>query len=223
MIKLFEVDPQTGEIEFANEDVLAVRELYRLWIKVFPVKGDSQGAKKLMNKAIFRYIKLVTNSTLYMGFDETEKQKRAAEDAGLYDLDPDWYPNVDIVEAVSKYTEMVEDYIPSTKLLLELLATTRFMALSVATYRTQLERLQKAIATWSDKNTEKDLDIEQMSKLEAGFDMVQKLMSNVMDVADRCPKTLDSLEKLYQKVIKETHAAKALKGGKQTGNREDPK
>lgn len=185
-------------------------------------KGDVDGRKKEFAFKEFMYIYCVSDYRSWIvkgGHNDKECHKLAIKDSGLAET---YKPDEVIKDAIILYKERQLGELPSLGAVESILT-----GLKVA------DKISKSIAN----NIERTLDaseedrkrkIENSEPILAGDDLVltQALvgqLKQLMDISTKLPTSIATLEQLRDKLSKEESGTNLGRGGREIGNRADPK
>jgi hypothetical protein len=211
---------QGGELVI-NHDVIRGIEPFASIIKRHsPSKGDSDGRKKIVNFNEIKFIYFMADwDTYHRGLPAREKEKKAKEDAGFAST---WKPDELVLQGIKKYTEIVDEYIPSARILISLEKGLSMSAVAVQSYIAQMEKIVEMNSVQLDA-LEDLADEEASASIMAANKIIQENIGEILKIGRELPKTLDGIIALQEKVRKEAGTAKKLQGDRTKRNREDPK
>lgn len=138
----------------------------------------------------------------YMAYPEEERSKRIHKDL---DIKGDYSKDETIKEAVEKYRELNET--PSIK-------TLNAVRETLLTTNSVINKLRKKI-------DESLIEYEEMGEADTLLNIVNSLKA-LLDLGDKIPKTITTVDNMYQKVIKEAASSNAkIIGGGDVGDFEN--
>lgn len=185
-------------------------------------KGDVDGRKKYRAFKEFYYIYLIADFESYInlgGYNDKEKHKLAVAESGLED---DFKPDAEIKAAITKYSKIQLDMLPALSTL-----STILKGLKVADKISQsiIDNMENVMEAQAIK---KQAAIGTGEPLSAGDDLViaQNLvgqLNQLMEISTKIPKTIETLEKIEDRLAKAKSGVSLGRGGKEIGNRADPK
>lgn len=185
-------------------------------------KGDNDGRKKFRAFKEFYYIYLISDLESWInkaGLNDKEKHKNAIKDCGLEET---FKPDDEIKAAIAKYQEVQLATLPALSTL-----STILKGLKVADKISQsiIENMETVMENHKIK---KQASIGEGNPLSAGDDLVvaQNLVSQLnqlMEISIKIPKTIETLEKIEDRLAKDKSGVTLGRGGKEIGNRADPK
>ena len=185
-------------------------------------KGDVDGRKKFQAYKEFMYIYLIADLESWInkaGYNDKEAHKAALKDA---DLDSTFKLDSDIKIAITTYRTLQLEMLPALSTLSSILK-----GLKVADKISQ--SIIENIETVMDNHKERKIKAaEQNEPLNPGDDLVitQNLVAQLgqlMDISTKIPKTIETLEKIEDRLAKDKSGISLGRGGKEIGNRADPK
>lgn len=224
MIELLTFD-DAGNLVINRLEVQSIAVFNTLLKRRKGMAGDSEGREKKLNTMEMAYVKYMADGDLdaniYAAFEKPERSKKIILDLGL---PAGWEPDEDVQAAIDKYVEIQETYSPTVALLNSLLRGLKTSSRSVDTFASQMNIVLKQI----DQKVS-DIMSHPAGMDEAAIAAINSLngiafnnMDRLMEIANKLPKALDSIEKLATQVKKEVGKSKDLKGGQEKGRREDP-
>lgn len=185
-------------------------------------KGDVDGRKKYRAFKEFYYIYLIADYESWIsrgGYNDKEKHKLAIKDTGLED---NFKADDEIKAAINKYSEVQVAMLPALSTL-----STIIKGLKVADKISQsiIDNIENVMETHAIK---KQAAIGTGEPLSAGDDLIiaQNLvaqLNQLMDISNKIPKTITTLEAIEDRLAKDKSGTSLGRGGKEIGNRADPK
>lgn len=216
-----------GELVINRTEVLSIKEFKKIATRVKGMPGDADGRKKMVNLLELQFVKYfaetrIHSTSIYAGMSDTEKTKKIAEDIGLPD---DWKMDDEVKEACDKYAEILNDYIPSARVLnsfekgLGVIAQSNYMVISrLSEYLTELDSIKKSI---TDENGK--MDVQVVANLTEATNSVQGAVAQFVKLAKDLPDLLETINKLREDVRKEEGGVMLKRGKREIGRREIPK
>ena len=216
-----------GELVINRTEILSIKEFKKVATRVKGMPGDSDGRKKLLNTLELQFVKYYAetrlhSASIYAGMPDSEKTVKIAQDIGLPD---DWIPDDDVKDAIKKYVEILNDYIPSARVLnsfergLAVIAQSNHLVISrLSEYLGQLENINQNIVA-----DDGSIDAETVVALTAATTAVQSSVGEFVKLAKNLPDLLDTINKLRDDVRKEEGGVMRKRGNKEIGRREIPK
>lgn len=217
---LFRLENQLLVID--KDEVRAIPEFRVILERDKGSKGDVDGRKKYRAFKEFMYIYFIADYESWTnkgGYNDKEKHNFAVVDA---DLEPTFKPDAEIKAAIAKYSQTQLAMLPALSTL-----STMVKGLKIADKISQniIENIELSMEAHKEK---KRKAAENNEPLNAGDDLVltQALVNQLeqlMDISNKIPKTIDTLEKIEDRLAKDKSGASVGRGGKEIGNRADPK
>lgn len=181
------------------------------------IKGDHEGRKKLMSTLELAYIWYVTDrkSPIRRNYPENEWEYKAKEKLGMPE---EWKPDKLVEEACLDWFEITAT---QTSKVLEELRSSLFSS----------QRIIGLLRKRLDKRMDSMALIEELSGThvttddDTGVDPIKEALEDVkklIELSNKIPETISVIEKLEEKVAKETSDGKG-KGGKDISRRQFPK
>lgn len=212
---------ESGVVNIDNDYIMNIPEFKIINRRLIKSLGDADGRKKFENEKHLMYIEMVANLFSYPnqgGYTEKEIHKAACTEAGL---DISFKPDKEILAAIDKFREIQLACLPT----LESVNTSiRGLRLSTVITKTiigniekKLEKYNQTVEETLSRNETPNIADEQIL-IDSFIDQLEKMNK----IAITIPKTQEVLEKLEEKLLKESKGAVAGRGGKSIGNRADP-
>ena len=216
-----------GQLVINRTEVLSVKELKKIATRKIGMPGDHDGRKKLRNLLELQFVKYFAetrlhSTSIYAGMSDKVKTQKIKEDIGLPD---DWTPDEHVKAAIEKYAEILNDYIPSARVLnsfekgLTLIADSNLAVMKrLQGYVEKLNEFEENIIS-----EEGEIDLGTVEALNIATQSVQKCIGDFVKLSKDLPAMLDTINKLRDTVRKEEGGVARKRGGKEIGNREIPK
>lgn len=179
-----------------NPECRLIREFNAIIVRDKGSKGDAQGRKKSMATKELAYVHFITyyNSEFVTSVSEEERVKAIKKHL---DLPDDWKPDEIIELACMTYNELTST--PSMDALREaresLFSANRVIRLLRKRLETKLQELDSQMTGDSEEEMEK-----KMTEL---ADKTVKDYEKIVSIADKMPNSLDTMNKLEERVKKE--------------------
>lgn len=211
-----------GQLVFNKEYIRGLPEFKVLLEKHIPSKGDADGRKKFEHWKIFMYIKIVADLFSYPnqgGYDDKSVHKAAIKESTL---DENFKPNDEIQAAIVKYREIQLAMLPVLNTISIILKACKF---SETVCHKIIESMQAALDRYNKmlEEQEKLGQTANVADLTLLVDGLITKLEQVNKLATNIPKTQDTLEKLDERLKKQSSGDTIGRGGKTIGNRADPK
>lgn len=218
---LFIVDDH-HQLILDKEYLRGIPEFKTLLEKKMVRPGDHEGRKKLMHWQIFFYIKLVADKYSYLNQAGRTEEELHIEALKECKLEPTWKPDKDVLAAIEKFREIQEAMLPTLTTINTVLKSIRSSD-KIATML--LENIEKQIKLYNGKVNDamEKGEAANIADLSLILDSLLAGLANVQKIAQTVPKIQETLEKLEEKLQKDTAGDQLGRGGKQIGNRADPK
>ncbi len=212
---------ENGLLVIDRDEVRAIPEFRAILERDKGSEGDNDGRKKKRAFKEFLYIYFTVDFESWVvkgGYNEKEIHKHACKDSGLDDN----YKADNIVRAaITKYEETQLAMLPSISTLKTILK-----GLKVADKISQkiIDNIEETMET---HDTKKKKAKEINEPLSIGDDLViaQNLvaqLNQLMDMSNKIPKTIETLEKIEERLAKDKSGTSYGRGNKEIGNRADP-
>lgn len=218
-------------LEFDSDEVRAIPEFRELIRRDKGKRGNNQDVDARTKLRFFSELKYIYfychYKSPYSGYPDKERHTISVKDA---ELEPDWKPDAEVKAAIAKYMEFLDT--PSIKILNSL---QRGLTLSSNVIDNVCENMQFLLDEIKDSHTSlKGNDIsDPVAYLQAKKEVILRqveytngLIANLkilQDLGAKVPKTLENIDILAEKVKKEIEGDNLVRGGRQKGNRADPK
>lgn len=213
---------ENGVCNIDNDYIMNIAEFKNIMRRRIPSVGDADGRKKLENEKHLMYIEMVANLFSYpnqAGFTDKELHKAACKES---DLDPSFKPDKEVLAAIDKFKEIQLSCLPT----LESVNTSiKGLRLSTVITKTLINNIEKRLEIYNEKvqatleRGEVPNVADEQILIDAFIDQLEKMNK----IAITIPKTQEVLEKLQEKLLKESKGAVVARGDKEIGNRADPK
>ena len=185
-------------------------------------KGDNDGRKKLFAFKEFLYIYFIIDYRSWIvkaGYNDKEKHLKALKSCGLPD---DYKPDSLLKEAIQFYEETQLDQLPSLRALRTII---KGLKLADTIGESIIKNIETAIEL-HQKRIEKE--IEENIPHDIGSDLLltqglNQQLKQLIDLSTIVPKSISTLKDLEEKVNNEKSDIAVARGGKEIGNRADPK
>jgi hypothetical protein len=145
----------------------------------------------------------------YSIYPHDEKIARVKREVGF---DPDWIPDLAVEAAVNKYDQF--QLTPSISSLIAIRESLMTSTKVIKTLRAKIDERLLAFNTPSENADDESTSLETINAIVAS---VQSLLV----LADKLPKTINTLEELEEKVKKEQSNEKKIRGGGSVNSFED--
>ncbi len=213
---------EDGLLVLDKEEIRGIPEYRKLLERDRGSEGDHDGRKKYQAYKEFFYIYIWTDLYSYpnkAGLNDKEKHKIALKEA---DLPNDFKIDIDIKNAIEKYRYVQLLTLPTLNTV-----STALKGLKISDIISQ-SIIKNIESTLEKYEQDKKAKIERREPISIGDDMVltQSLVSQLgqlMEIGTKLPKAIETLEKLKEKLFKEESGINLGRGGKEIGNRADPK
>lgn len=211
-----------NQIVLDKEYIRGIPEYKVILERTIPSKGDHDGRKKLEHWKIFMYIKITADMFCYPnlgGFNDKDTHEAACRESTL---GINYKPDDEVKAAIVKFKEIQLAMLPVLKTIRTTLRATR---LSDTICESIIKNMEKSIDTYNTKVEEAEKRGE-VANIADGVIIVNGLMDQlgqVQKIANMIPKTQETLEKLEERLKKESSGDNIARGGKTVGNRADPK
>ena len=186
------------------------------------VKGDADGRRKAEHWRIFFYIKLRADMFCFPaqeGLSDKEAHKESIKAAGLAE---NYKPDDEVLAAIEWYKKHQVDHLPVLKTIATVLKATKF---SDTICQRIIESMEGMLDRYNKKIKEQEASGETLN-IADNILLVNGLidqLGQVQKIATTIPKTQELLEKLDERLKKESSGDVVGRGGKKIGNRADPK
>lgn len=218
---IFIVD-DNHQLVFDKEYLRGIPEFKTLLERKMTKEGDFDGRKKLMHWQVFMYIKIVADRFSYPnqgGYNDDEVHKAAIKESKL---DPGFKPDKDVLAAIEKFREIQDILLPTLSTISTVLKGIRsadvIAQILLKSINDQIKLYEKKIEDAAQKGESINLADQVLI-----VDGLIKQLNSVQKMAETIPKTQDTLEKLEERLKKETAGDVVGRGGRTIGNRADPK
>lgn len=222
MIKLIVLDDNNMPVINRVETVL-VQEFQALVTRRRMMKGDSEGRDKKLNTLelayVYLYSEALLSESIYAAFDKEEKSNKIIKDLGLPD---DWSPDEKVQAAITKYTEIQNEYSPSMHLLNSLQRGLKVSAGSIDMFLGQLNTVTKVISKWTEDIDADNLDAAKFDVLNKANTQLFNMIDKFMSISNSLPGVLQKIDMLTGQVRQQLAEVKSPKGGGSLGDFEDP-
>lgn len=198
------------DIEIDGE-ILEIAEFKYLQKRIRSCKEDKDGRRKLVAKKELAYVyHMGSPDSPYMSYSDKERPKRLAVDL-FGDISPDWRPDEVIQQAINKYKELT--HYPSVKVLCTLRESLLSTNLIVNKMTQQLEQ------NMLEEKYKKDI-VNKSGVVKTGVQIMLDDIASLLKIAKEIPSSIDIIEKLEEKVIKERgEKASRVKGNQYISDR----
>lgn len=216
---IFKVDGH--QLVLDKEYIRGIPEFRTILERKIISEGDYDGRKKLYHWQLFFYIKLVGDMFCYTnmgGYGVKEVHQMAVKDAKL---DPAYKPDDEIVAAIKKFTEIQLSLLPTLGTINNVLKGIR---LSDKVSQTIIASIEAQLAIYERKIEEANKNGQTANAADMIL-LVNGLLdhlANLQKIAVNIPKTQEVLEKLEERLKKETAGDTVGRGGRSIGNRAEP-
>lgn len=206
----------TGELVINHDAIRGMEPFASILSRKRIMDGDSDGRKKVFNFMELKYIYYMADYDVHhTGLTDNERPIKARQDAGF---DKKWKPDELVIAGIAKYIEVVDKYIPTARTLISILKGLAMSSIGIDSYTKQMQLVIEA-----NEASLVDIKDEQIrAEIELNNKLIQSNIKEILDIAIKLPKVLDTITALQGKVRKEEGSAKLLQGDKNKRNREDP-
>jgi hypothetical protein len=218
---LFKIEPNTQELIIDNDTLLMCKEFEFLWRKRYTCKGDYDGSKKLMNEKIFKYISsFMGYNAIYAGLSDKDKHLKIVDNIGLK---KGWEPDQAVINAMIKYREILDSYIPSNKVVTSMKAALFRSGYSLDSYTKQMDLALEAINKNLETVVTDGLNADALTVLNEANTLLQNNLNSIMSIGVKLPTIIQRIDELQSTIQAEESSARELLGGRKKGRREDPR
>ena len=209
--KIFKVED--GILVLVKEELRAIPIFKKILLRSKPIAGDIDGGRrKLMAYKEFMYIFYMCDpESPYATLDVKEQNRKAIRDC---EMPEGWKPDDVVKDAMQVYTELWLDSTPSYRVLLSLEKgmhqTDKVIQTININLNNQLEKIQELMTINPQAAPE--------------LDNIVTALNTLMTISGKIPDTLDAIEQIREKVIKEKGGDMNTKrGGDEVSDRENPR
>jgi hypothetical protein len=209
---------ENGELVLDKEEIRLIPEYRKLLSRDKGSEGDFNGTKKFRAFKEFSYIYHFADLFSYLnqgGYNEKERHKQSIKEAGL---EEDWKPDSEVKAAITKYTDIQKINLPTLNTISTIL---RSLKLSDTIAHGVIDNIETQMQIML-VNKEKSETPNILADMAAVTALTQQL-DVVVDLANKLPKTIETLEKLKERLIKESSGVSTKRGGEEIGSRANPK
>jgi hypothetical protein len=225
-MKIFTLSPDR-EIMIDNVIFLMIPDLYKVWTRKTPMKGDADGRKKLMNFKELHYIFLIaewTDRNPLALLPEEEKHEKAIYQAGLQD---DWKIDSTVELAISAYKRTQLTLSPSISTLISVKKSLSQAGTMLKNRSMQNEKLVARVEKLTEEFIKLNPDAPNFNQvliaINQSNELLQSNIDSAMNLANKVETAMERLDKLETKVrTEEIVNQRKIEGGRTLGNREDP-
>lgn len=210
------------QLIFDKEYLRGIPEFKTLLERKMTKEGDFDGRKKLMHWQVFLYVKIVADRFSFPnlgGYNDDEVHVAAIKESKL---DSTFKPDKDVLAAIEKFKEIQDILLPTLSTINTVLKGIRssdaIAQILVKGINDQIQLYKKKMED-SIRNGETVNIADQILIV----DGLLKQLASVQKIAETVPRTQETLEKLEERLKKETAGDVVGRGGKTIGNRADPK
>lgn len=221
---------QDGEVKINRDEVNTITEFAVLAKRPTSMEGDADGRKKKLNLLELLYVRYMADGRLskgsiYAAFEDKERSRKIKEDIGL---PRDWKPDAFVKNAIRKYIEIMEYYLPSVKVLNSLERGLMTSARSIDYTVEQVNELYNTIDEMkrelkADAALSRDEKVIALSGINDTLNSINSTIINLLKMSASIPNVLETVKNLQASVWEQEEKGRALKGNKTKGNREDPR
>lgn len=221
MQDIFTIDSYTQLLIIDKDYVRGIPEFKIILERDKGTKGDIDGRKKHRAWKELMYIYMNASFFSYPnkgGYSAKETHLAAIKESGL---EENYKPDEEIKAAIEKYKQIHKDILPTLNTIatvLRGLKTADTIAQGIVeNIEDTLEILKKAKQNRAEgEPTNLIQDIANTANLISQLDQV-------LSIANKLPKTIETLEALENRLKKEISGTNLARGGQEIGNRADPK
>ena len=213
---------EDGKLVLDKDEIRTVPEFRRILERDKGSEGDVDGRKKFRAEKEFLYIYNFIDLRSWLnkgGYGEKEKHLKALKEA---DLEEGFRPDNDLKSAIRKYGEIQEATLPTLTTISTLirgLKTGDAIANSIiGNIETQLGLHNKRRDERAAQNEPTDLANDMAISI-----ALSEQLGVLLDMGNKLPKSIETLEKLEERLKKEEAGDNLARGGKDIGSRADPK
>ena len=190
------------ELEIVPE-VLEIPEFKAVVKRTKKCKGDNDGRLKLVAKKELAYVYHMSSPEgPYSSYDDKERHQRLAND--LFE-DPKWQPDDEVKMAIEKYKELNHTAASRT-----LNTVINALYKSDKIINTLIEEIEKNIEEGKHKSGINN----KKGQIVSGIELMLNDLQSLIKTANEIPKSIDTFEKLQDKILKEKQvAASKFRGG----------
>lgn len=207
-------------VEIDKDWISTIKEFKAILVRDKGGKGDTQARKKLQAQKEFTFIfNYCDYRSKFINYSERDKLKAAIKNSEL-DKDFDLNKDPELLAAVETYKALQTT--PSLRLITTLNE-------GLHTGHRVVQRIIAYLNTKLDEIDENDGTLEEKVKTVNGkaflvdpIKEIEEKLGVIMDISNKLPKTLNSIEELEEKVTKELAQIPNLKGKAIKGDNEDP-
>lgn len=184
--------------------------------------NDHDGRKKYRSFKELYYIKMVADKFCYpsqAGLNEKETHVCAIKES---DLESDFKPDKTIKEAIEKYRELQDLTTPTLNTICSLLQGLKVSNVICNNIIKNIESTLELMEGDKQKCLEAGLPIDLAKDLAMTAALIQQL-EQLNKISNNIPKTIETLEKLQEKLSKEISGTNIARGGNEIGTRAIPK
>lgn len=185
-------------------------------------KGDHDGRKKLQHWKIFMYIKITADLFSYpnqAGMNTKDLHKEACRASSLED---NYKPDEEVLAAIAEFRRIQLLMLP----VLESISTTlKACRLSTTICNKIMEGMEGSIEVYNKKieNQQKAGEINNVADTILLVNGLIAQLEQVNKIGLSTPKVQETLERLDERLRKESSGETLARGGRKIGNRADPK
>lgn len=213
---------ENGILTIDKDEARAIPEFRIILERDKGSEGDNDGRKKRYAFKEFLYIYFVADFGSWIvraGYNEKEIHKLAIKDSSL---EENYKVDLVVKAAIEKYKATQLAMLPALSTLSTML---KGLKLADKVSQSIIDNIENLIDTHSER---KQKAKEEGQPLNVGDDLmvaqnlVQQL-NQLMEVSNKIPKTIETLEKIEDRLAKDKSGVSLGRGGKEIGNRADPK
>jgi len=211
-----------GLLEIDKEYVRGIPEFQSILMRDRGSKGDIDGRKKYRAFKEFYYIKITCDRFCYpamSGLNEKETHKAGIKES---DLEEDFKPDSAIKSAMIKFREIQDLTSPAINSIYTILCGLKISNVICTNIIKNIERTMELNEEKKSKDIEEGRPVDLAADLALTVSLSQQL-ETMYKIANTIPKTMETLEKLYDKLSKELSGVGMARGGKDIGTRAEPK
>lgn len=216
MSKIFKIE--NDELILDKDYLRGIPEFKAILERDRGSKGDADGRKKFRAWKEFMYLYIVSSFYSYPnlgGFNEKDTHRAAIVES---ELEPDFQPDSLLKQAIVKNRELEKAIVPTLNTINTIL---KGLKVSDKICVNIIKNIESVIEKQELENNEK-INRGEMIDLASDLVLTQGLidqLEQLTKIANTLPKTINTLEDLYNKLAKEEAGQKLARGGRAIGNR----
>lgn len=185
-------------------------------------EGDADGRKKFMANKKFMYIYIVASMFSYAnkaGYNDKQLHEAGIREAKL---ESNYKPDQEVKEAIVRYREIQIEMFPTLKIINSILVGLRIGENIITSITTSMEAtlvMQEDIIAKKRADNE-PIDLAQTMATTNGL---MDQLTQILKIAKQVPDSVETIKGLEERLKKEMSGTNISRGGKEIGNRADPK